>query len=70
MSISIMTMSSEKLNSHSTDYTKLCQDSSEGIYVNAVEKDTLDQIAKQFFSKMDIYPSFKRDSIREFFGTF
>ena len=70
MSISIMTMSSEKLHSHSSDYNKLCQESNEGIYVNAVDKEKLDDVSKRFFAMTDVYPSMKRDAIREFFGTF
>ena len=39
MSISIMTMSKEPLQLHSTDYANLCARTSEGIYVNAVDKE-------------------------------
>ena len=64
-----MTMSSEPLFSYSAVYSKLCHKTSKGTYVNAVKKESLDRVTKRFLSTMDVYPSVKRDGIREFFGT-
>ena len=70
MSISIMTLSAEAKDKdfRSKDYHELTELTKEGLFVNIVEKHNCDEIAEKFFSSMDVYPSKRRTSMREFFN--
>ena len=57
MSISIMLLSAESKNFHAKHYHKLCEMTKEGIFVNIVNKESIDKVADRFFSSMDLYPT-------------
>ena len=67
LSVSIMGLSSDPLRNNVKDYKKLCLATREGMYVNIVNKEKSDRVAKQFFSTMDVYPSSKLPIMKEFF---
>ena len=70
ISISIMTLSSEVKNNHTHDYRKLCGLTREGVFVNAVKKESIERVGQSFLATMDVFPSNQRLAIREFFGAF
>lgn len=71
VSISIMALSAEAKDRHyrCKDYKELTELTSEGIFVNVVDKDSCDKVAERFFSSINVYPSTEKSTIREFFGT-
>ena len=64
-----MTLTSEPQTAiESKDMRELVECTSEGTFVNIVDKKTADAVADKFFSTMDVYPTKKQILIREYFS--
>ena len=70
VSISIMTMSAEVKDKklHSQDYYDLTELTKKGLFVNIVEKQSIDEVTQRFLASMDVFHSSKQPVIKEFFG--
>ena len=63
-----MSLSSEPLvHQNVDDYRSICEMTSEGMYLNIVDKGKSDSLAEQFFATMDVYPIKKYPNLREYF---
>ena len=56
LNISIMALTSEEKELHVSSYKSLCN-ATQGIFVNAVQKEKIDRVAERFFASLDVYPS-------------
>jgi len=67
LSISIMGLSSEAFESENIkDYQKLCYSTTEGMYLNIVDRlQKGDEAANRFLSTMEVYPSEKVPIMKE-----
>ena len=67
MSISVMGLSSEPFESdYMKDYQRLCYSTSEGIYLNMVDKgERGNRAATRFLSAMDVYPTARIPIMKE-----
>jgi len=67
LSISIMGMSSLPMqhNKNVSEYRELCEKTSEGTFLNVVDKEKCSDIMSHFGSQMDVYPSEKLPIITE-----
>jgi len=69
LSISIVALSSEPLRMHAPDYKALVDKTSEGTFMNIVNKSTADHSLNQLTASMDVYPSTEMPIIKELFQT-
>ena len=69
LSISMMGLTSSPMDHNVSDYRDLCNSSSEGNFVNVVDKDKCQDVMKEFGASMDVYPSDKISIITEQFTT-
>lgn len=67
LSISIMGMTSLPMDQNVSEYRDLCQTTSEGSFVNLVDKDKCKNVMGQFEAQWDVYPSDKLSIITEQF---
>ena len=69
LSISIMGLSGESLDMHTSDYKNLASMTREGEFLNIVakDKDKADSLANQFFGAMNVYSSKDAPIVREHF---
>ena len=69
LSISVVALSETPLTYRLRDYKELTMATREGDYINICDISKYDskKLSDTFFSKMDVYPSDKLTSIREFF---
>ena len=65
-----MTMSAEVKDKelHSQDYYDLTELTKKGLFVNIVEKQSIDEVTQRFLASMDVFHSSKQPVIKEFFG--
>ena len=71
LSISVVALTDRPLTHRLRDYKELTMATREGNFINIVDVKKYDakRLGKAFFSSLDVYPSDKLTSIREFFHT-